>query len=100
LRVLSPALMTKLRQKLDALPDDYQDKALLKRQIGVRTITVTVDNAGRITIPEEMIAAADIKDEALFVGMLDRFEIWSVDRYKNAEELDDARLNEALKLME
>jgi MraZ protein len=100
LRVLSPALMTKFRQKLDALPDDYPDKALLKRQIGSRTITVTVDNAGRIAIPEDMVLAADIKTDAVFVGLFDRFEIWSPKRYEAAQAVDGARLNEALQMLE
>jgi MraZ protein len=100
LRVLSPALMTKLRQKLDAMPDDNQNKAVLKRQIGSRTITVTVDNAGRIAIPEDMIAAADLKSDAIFVGMLDRFEIWNPRRFAEAQAVDNAVLNDALQLME
>jgi MraZ protein len=100
LRVLAPGLMTKLRQKLDALPDDNPKKAVLKRQIGSRTMTVTVDNAGRITIPEDMIAAADLKTDAVFVGMLDRFEIWNPARHAQMQALDNAVFTDALDMME
>ena len=100
LRVLSPALMMQFRQKLDAMPDNHPDKALLKRQIGSRTITVTVDNAGRIAIPEDMVQEADIKTDAVFVGLLDRFEIWNPRRYDEAKAIDNARLNEALQMLE
>ena len=49
---------------------------------------VTVDKAGRICLPEEMARAAGIKNEAMLVGLLDRFEIWNPDRYENVKAAD------------
>ncbi|HWD19306.1 MAG TPA: hypothetical protein VHB20_08495 [Verrucomicrobiae bacterium] len=99
LRVLTPARMTKLRQKLDEMPDGAA-KGVLKRRIGSLSVTVSVDNAGRIAIPQDMTAAADITNDAVFVGMLDRFEIWSPERYAKVEALDNAVMAEAMRLME
>jgi len=100
LRAMSPASMALFRQKLNTMADEDPRKPLLKRQIGSSTITVTIDNAGRIAIPEDMAKAADISSEATFVGMFDRFEIWNPERYREAQRLDNAQLQEALKMLE
>ena len=97
---MSPASMALFRQKLNTMADEDPRKPLLKRQIGSSTITVTIDNAGRIAIPEDMAKAADISSEATFVGMFDRFEIWNPERYREAQRLDNAQLQEALKMLE
>lgn len=99
LRALTPSGMNEFRSKINTMADS-PDKAALKRFFGSRTITVTVDNAGRIAIPEEMAASADIKTDAVFVGLLDKFEIWSPQRFSRAEEIDGAQMAEALKKME
>src|SRR5581483_11517544 len=99
LRVLTPKAMGELKAKIQAMPDNPK-KAQMKRFIGSQTITVTVDNAGRIAVPEEMAAAADIKTDAVFVGLLDRFEVWSPERYERAAELDREAMAEAMQMME
>ena len=49
------------------------NKVVLKRFIGSESIQLTVDKSGRICLPEAMKNAAGIKDEAVLVGLLDRF---------------------------
>ena len=44
--------------------------------------------------------AAGIKDEAVLVGLLDRFEIWNLARYENVKVADAVLASEAFKLME
>ena len=100
LRALTPNQMTKLRQKIDEMPDRDPNKSVLKRRIGSLSINVSVDATGRIAIPEEMTAAAEIASDAVFVGMLDRFEIWSPKRYAEVEKLDNALLADAMQLLE
>lgn len=68
--------------------------------MGVLSIQAKLDSAGRIAIPEEMGAAAEIKGQAVLVGCLDRFEIWSPERYEKVELLDKALLPQALQLVE
>ena len=59
-----------------------------------------MDKGGRICLPEEMARAAGIKDEAVLVGLLDRFEIWNPARYENVKAADAVVAHEAFKLME
>ena len=100
LRVLPPKEMEELMQSLDAMPNDDANKTILKRIIGSESVQVTLDKAGRICLPEEMAEVAGIKDEAVLVGLLDRFEIWNPERHANIKAADAVMAHEAFKLLE
>jgi MraZ protein len=100
LRVLPPAQMAKMKSDIDALSNDNPKKVVLKRFIGSESVQVTLDKAGRICLPDGMARAAGIKDEAVLVGLLDRFEIWNPARYENVKAADAVLASEAFKLME
>ena len=71
------------------------NKSVLKRFIGSESAQVALDKAGRICLPEDMARAAGIKDEAMLVGLLDRFEIWNPARYEKVEAADAVLTPEA-----
>ena len=100
LPVLPPAQMAKMKADIDALSNDNPKKGVLKRFIGSESVQVTLDKAGRICLPDGMARAAGIKDEAVLVGLLDRFEIWNPARYENVKAADAVLASEAFKLME
>jgi MraZ protein len=100
LRVLPPKEMAELVADIDAMPKGDAKKTVLKRIIGSESVRIVLDQGGRICLPEEMSRAAGIKDEAVFVGLLDCFEIWNPARYENAKALDAAFASEAFKLMD
>ena len=100
LRVLPPVEMAELMRDLDAMPNTDPNKVVLKRFIGSESVQVALDKSGRICLPEEMAKAVDIKDEAILVGLLDRFEIWNPERYQKVEASDAVMAQEAFKLME
>jgi MraZ protein len=100
LRVLPPEEMAELMRDIDAMPNGDPNKVVLKRFIGSESVQVTLDKAGRICLPEEMARAAGIRDEAVLVGLLDRFEIWNPDRYEKVRSSDAIMAQEAFKLME
>jgi MraZ protein len=100
LRVLPPEEMAALMADIDAMPNGDPNKVVLKRFIGSESAQVALDKAGRICLPESMAKAADIKDEAVLVGLLDRFEIWNRSRYEKVKATDAVVAHEAFKLME
>jgi transcriptional regulator MraZ len=100
LRVLPPKEMAELMRDIDAMPNSDPSKVVLKRFIGSESVQVALDKGGRIVLPEEMAKAAGIKDEALLVGLLDRFEIWNPERYDKVRASDAIMAQEAFKLME
>src|SRR5580698_3543482 len=97
LLVLPPAEMHALAQKLRAMPIAESKAAALRRQLGSRSASVTLDKAGRICLPDAMARAVKIDKEALLVGLVDRFEIWNPERYEKVDAVDSELLPEALK---
>jgi MraZ protein len=100
LRVLPPPQMAKLVRDVDAMQNSDSNKGVLKRFIGSGSEQVTVDKSGRICLPEKMANDAGIGSEAVLVGLLDRFEIWSSERYERVQASDAVMAPEAFKLME
>ncbi len=100
LRVLPPQEMAELMRDIDAMPNDNPNKVVLKRFIGSESVQVALDKAGRICLPDEMARAAGIQDEAVLVGLLDRFEIWNPGRYDEVRTADAVMAHEAFKMME
>jgi DNA-binding transcriptional regulator/RsmH inhibitor MraZ len=47
-----------------------------------------------------MARAAGITEEAVLVGLLDRFEIWNPERYERVKASDAIMAQEAFKMME
>lgn len=100
LRVLPPQEMAELMRDIDVMPNSDPNKVVLKRFIGSESIQVTLDKAGRICLPDAMAKAAGIADEAVLVGLLDRFEIWNPDRFEKVRAADAVMAQEAFKMME
>lgn len=100
LLVLPPQQWMELRKEINEMSSADPLKPVLRRAMGSSSIQAKLDSAGRIAIPEELAAAADITGEAVLVGCLDRFEIWSPTRYDQVRLLDKAMLPQALQLVE
>jgi MraZ protein len=99
LRVLPPHKLEKLVAEIEAMPNSDPRKDVLRRVVGGNSEQVTVDKAGRICLPEEMAAAAGIKNEARLVGMFEQFEIWDPARYQQVETADAVHQAQAFEMM-
>jgi MraZ protein len=95
LRVFPPAPWAKLLAEIEAV-QDVAKKSVLKRSTGRFSISMKLDSAGRLTIPDEMATLADLSNQAVLAGLLDRFEIWSPARYAETEAKDSATWNQYL----
>ena len=100
LRVLPPQQMAALMQDIGNMSNSDPNKGVLKRFIGSGSEQVALDKTGRICLPEEMAREAGITEQAVLVGLLDRFEIWSPERYDKVRAADAVMAQEAFKLME
>lgn len=76
---------------LDAFLSSLHDD--LASQIVAETTCLPVDENGRVRLPDQMIAAAQLKERVLFVGMVQKFQIWDPDVYApiKAKRLEGAR---------
>ena len=99
LLVLPPSEMNALGAKIRAMPMSDPKAAALRRLLGQKSASVTLDKAGRICIPDSMAKAVGIGDEAVLIGMVDRFGIWNPDRYEKVTAVDAALLPEAFNLI-
>lgn len=87
------ALMNSYTQLLLRMsPHDPRRKAYT-HAIYTRAATLKMDNTGRVKLPDGLLASAGITDKLLFAGALDRFYIWSPDRYA----AHDAEMADAMK---
>lgn len=99
LRVLPPEQMAALARYLEALPKDDPKRPRLKRLIGSGSIQAALDKVGRICLPEGMAKEAGITSEAMLVGAIDYFEIWSPENYEQVKAADALMAPDAFKLM-
>jgi MraZ protein len=99
LLVLPPSEMNALAEKIRAMSSADPKASALRRLIGSKSASVSLDKAGRICVPESMAKAVAIESEAMLVGLVDRFEIWNPERYETVSAVDAALLSEAFKLI-
>jgi MraZ protein len=99
LLVLPPAEMAALAEKIRQMPFADSKASALRRLLGSKSASCSLDKGGRICIPESMAKAVGIDKEAVMVGLVDRFEIWSPERYETVSAVDAALLPEAFKLI-
>jgi len=90
LRVMEPKQLEALHARLKAMPSEDPRKDTWMRQLGGNSEIVTLDKAGRITLPPRFAEEAGLKGEALVVGMFEQFEIWNPERHAQAQTVDSS----------
>ncbi len=99
LLALPPAAMVDLMQKLKEMPFADPRAEALRRSLGARSDQVVLDKAGRICLPDKLAAAAGLQEDALLIGMFDRFQIWDPARYEAASAMDEEIYDDAIQLL-
>ena len=99
LLVLPPTAFSELVQKIKSMPFASKNAEALRRFLGEKSDRVQLDKAGRICLPDWMASAVGIKDEAILIGMFDRFQIWSPSRYDETRPAVDAVAVDAFSLI-
>ncbi len=72
----------KLEQHLRDLSPYNPEHRLFVRAILAYATECQLDGQARITIPQQLLTFADIKDEVKIIGALDRIELWSSKVYE------------------
>lgn len=76
-------------QKIKALPDFIPEALQYKRFYISGAQECPIDRQGRILIPPALREHAQLRREALFVGLIEKFEIWAPDLWKPRPENPD-----------
>jgi MraZ protein len=80
-------LMDKTSERLAALdPFLSQLHDDLASQIVAESVLLPIDENGRIRLPDAMIQAASLKERVLFVGLVQKFQIWDPEIYAPIKE--------------
>lgn len=57
---------------------------------------VKPDKQGRFVVPEILLEYAEIENEVAFVGLNDRVEIWSIEKWRKLEEEAEEKASQAI----
>jgi MraZ protein len=94
LMVLPPPVFQILYDRLMALNLTDQTARLLRRIILGNALRVTPDGAGRILLSQNLKEFAELKQNVVFVGQGDYFEIWSPELWTEQDvQVSDAETN-------
>lgn len=66
----------------DLFSDDQDD---LATTILGQSVRLLLDENGRMLLPEPLIKAADLKEQATFVGLGRKFQIWSPEQFEERQ---------------
>lgn len=82
LLVLPPERWQQMLEKVKTMSLHDERNATLLRVLGASSTQLVLDRIGRFRLPEGLAAEAGIEKEVMFVGLVERFEMWSPDRRK------------------
>lgn len=81
-------------EKLQGLPSS-QNTRKMQRQFLSKAMEVSLDKQGRILIPSLLREIAALEKEVVFVGMMNRVEVWDKNRLNQQELQEDEEALEA-----
>lgn len=74
-------------EQLAKLPGT-KDQRTTKRHFMANAASCDIDKQGRVLVPEKLRAQAGIDKEIVLVGMIDKVEMWSKERYEEVNSID------------
>jgi MraZ protein len=95
--VLPESAMNKMLERADDISIGEYERRDVLRLIASKAHGSPCDNQGRITLTEELLRHAGIDGEAVLVGVLTKFEIWSSARLAEVERNATQNFAEAAK---
>lgn len=86
-------LMAAELERLDALDPVYSQAHDDLSHLVSNSWQLSIDENGRVRLPDDLIAVAGLKDRVIFVGMGKKFEIWNPETFAavKAQRLANAR---------
>ena len=92
--VYSMSEWDKISKQLNSLPFTKQDARSFMRFIYSGATATEFDKQGRINITSPLITYANLKKECVIIGVGDRLEIWSSDKWNDFYTTNEDRLSE------
>lgn len=86
--------------KLQALPMTKRDVRTFVRTFLAGAAEVECDKQGRIGLPQNLQAYASLEKNVMVIGVADRLEIWSEDKWNAYQEESDSSFEQLAELMD
>lgn len=67
-----------------------RERQIMKRHFAAKSQACTADKQGRMVIPQDLASLVGVKEEAMLVGAVGSFEIWSPEGWTETTAADDA----------
>ena len=83
--------ISKVDKLISKLPRFSKDREMLERFINTQSTYMQLDETGRIVLSQRLKEKIGVRDEAIFAGMGDKFQIWEPKNYQN--DLDALELS-------
>ena len=98
LYIYSNSEWERLVEKLNTLPFTRKDARTFIRSFFSGATVCEFDKSGRINIASPLVSYADLTKECVIIGVNDRLEIWSKEKFnnfmdENSEQLEDIAEN-------
>jgi MraZ protein len=100
LELYTPEKWDSIRESLGRLHRNQQRVRFFLRRFTSYLRPVSIDAQGRISIPADLTAMAGIRGEVVFLGQIDKIEIWAPDRYAASLKRDDVSFEEVAEGLE
>ncbi len=94
LYIFSPAGWDKFTAQLEGLPGT-EDVRKTKRRFMANAAECDIDKQGRTLIPAKLREKVGIDKDVIMVGMLNKIELWSKERFEEQEDDDSADVQAA-----
>lgn len=78
-----------IEEKFRAVPLTTKDARMFARFFFAGAASCEVDKQGRILIPQVLRSYAGIEKDVVSVGVLNRVEIWSKEKWEQTDQFDD-----------
>ena len=75
--------ITKVDKLISKLPRFSREREILERFINTQSTYMQLDETGRIVLSNRLKEKIGIKDEAIFAGMGEKFQIWEPKNYQD-----------------
>lgn len=83
-----------LVERLKSLQTTQAKARFFVRTLMANASECVVDNQGRISLPQHLLELGGLGKEALFLGMIDKIEIWNPERYRQYSQEFDGTFEE------
>lgn len=92
--IFTPSAWMEFSDKLNRLPTSSKEARRLKRYFIGSSIECETDKQGRFLIPPVLRNFAEIDKEVTILGVSDKIELWSTERYEEYQKQDDMSIEE------